>query len=38
LIEYRRGVVEILNRPVLEAASCECYEIANSAYDSIVMK
>ena len=37
-IEYRRGVIKILNRPGLETASCECYKIAKTAYDSIVMK
>ncbi len=25
LIQYSRGSIEILNRPALEAASCECY-------------
>lgn len=38
LIEYRRGVIKILDRPGLEAASCECYKITKTAYDSIVMK
>jgi CRP-like cAMP-binding protein len=37
-IEYRRGVIRILDRPGLEAASCGCYEIATTAYDSIVRK
>jgi CRP-like cAMP-binding protein len=38
LIEYRRGVIKILNRPGLEAASCECYQITRSAYHSIMEK
>jgi CRP-like cAMP-binding protein len=37
-IEYRRGVIKILDRPGLEAASCECYKITRTAYDSIVTK
>jgi CRP-like cAMP-binding protein len=37
-IEYRRGVIKILNQKGLEDASCECYEITNAAYESIVMK
>ena len=37
-IEYRRGVIKILNRKGLEDAGCECYEIAKTAYESIVMK
>jgi CRP-like cAMP-binding protein len=36
-IEYWHGTIKILNRPGLEAASCDCYKIAKSAYDSIVM-
>ena len=37
-IAYRRGVIKILNRKGLEDAGCECYEIAKTAYESIVMK
>jgi CRP-like cAMP-binding protein len=37
VIAYRRGVIKILNRRGLEAASCECYEVAKTAYESIVM-
>lgn len=38
LIDYRRGVIKILNRKGLEDASCRCYEITETAYESIVMK
>ena len=38
VIAYRRGTIKILNRAGLEAASCECYEVAKTAYDAIVMK
>ena len=36
LISYRRGVLRILNRKKLEAASCECYEVAKAFYDRIM--
>jgi CRP-like cAMP-binding protein len=36
LIRYRRGVMHIINREGLEAASCECYEISKSYYERIV--
>ena len=26
-VDYRDGLIELLDRPVLEAASCECYEV-----------
>ena len=35
-ITYRRGVVHILNRKKLEAASCECYEVTKAFYDRIM--
>jgi Mn-dependent DtxR family transcriptional regulator len=33
LIEYRRGRVNILDRPGLQRRSCECYEAIEHAYD-----
>jgi CRP-like cAMP-binding protein len=36
LITYRRGVLRILNRKKLEAASCECYEVTKAFYDRIM--
>ena len=38
IIAYRRGVIKILDRRGLEAASCQCYQIIKTAYQSIVMK
>jgi CRP-like cAMP-binding protein len=36
VITYRRGVIRILNRKSLEAASCECYEVTKAFYDRIM--
>ena len=33
LIRYRRGRITILNRPGLEAAACECYQIVKVEFD-----
>jgi CRP-like cAMP-binding protein len=38
IIAYRRGVIKILDRRGLETASCECYKVAKTAYESIVMQ
>jgi CRP-like cAMP-binding protein len=35
-ITYRRGIMRILNREGLEAASCECYEVTRSFYERIM--
>jgi len=35
LIRYRRGLIQILNRPAIEAASCECYEVVLADYERI---
>jgi CRP-like cAMP-binding protein len=32
LIQYRRGVLQVLNRPALEAMACSCYEAFNEMY------
>ena len=37
IIAYRRGLIKILDRRGLEAASCECYKIVKTAYESIVI-
>jgi CRP-like cAMP-binding protein len=36
LITYRRGVLRIVNRTKLEAASCECYAVTKAFYDRIM--
>ena len=36
VIAYRRGVMRILNRHKLEAASCECYQVTKAFYDRII--
>lgn len=36
LIQYRRGVIDVLDRRGLEAASCECYGVITMFYDRIM--
>ncbi len=36
LIAYRRGVLRVLDRAGLEAASCECYEVLKRLYPHIM--
>lgn len=36
LIRYRRGVVVIMDRPRLEAATCECYGIVREEFDRLL--
>lgn len=36
MIRYRRGVVDILDRPGLEATSCECYGVVRGVYDRLL--
>lgn len=35
-IRYRRGVVDIINREGLEAASCECYGVVRKTYERLL--
>jgi CRP-like cAMP-binding protein len=35
IISYNRGVVEILDRRKLEAASCECYEVIKEEFERL---
>ena len=36
LIRYRRGVVDILDRPGLEAMACECYGAVRRGYERLL--
>lgn len=36
LITYSRGVVKVLDRAGLEAASCPCYRVNKSVYDRML--
>jgi Mn-dependent DtxR family transcriptional regulator len=36
LIRYRRGIVRVLDRTGLEAASCECYGVIKQEYDRLL--
>jgi CRP-like cAMP-binding protein len=36
LIKYSRGTVHILDRPGLERACCECYQVVSNEYDRLL--
>jgi len=36
LIRYRRGVVDIIDRPALEAQACECYGVIRKTYSRLL--
>ena len=36
LISYRRGKIQILDRPGLERAACECYAIVKDRFDAFL--
>jgi hypothetical protein len=36
LIRYGGGRMAVIDRPGLEAATCECYGMARRAYDSLI--
>ena len=36
LISYRRGTIQVLDRPGLENASCECYAIVKERFDAFL--
>ena len=35
-IDYSRGRIQIVNRPGLESAACECYRIVKATYDRLL--
>ncbi len=36
LIDYRRGHIEVLDRPGLEQRVCECYQVVKTEYDRLL--
>jgi CRP-like cAMP-binding protein len=36
LISYRRGTIQVLDRPGMERASCECYAIVKERFDAFL--
>src|SRR6202521_3750317 len=36
LISYRRGRITVLDRPGLEARSCECYQVVKTEFDRLL--
>jgi energy-converting hydrogenase Eha subunit F len=36
LISYRRGKIQVLDRPGLEKAACECYAIVRARFDAFL--
>ena len=36
LIRYHRGRITVLDRPKLEARSCECYQVVKTEFDRLL--
>lgn len=36
LIQYKRGHITVLDRPGLEAAACECYQVVKTEFDRLL--
>jgi CRP-like cAMP-binding protein len=36
LIQYRRGTITVLDRPGVEARSCECYQVVKTEFDRLL--
>jgi Mn-dependent DtxR family transcriptional regulator len=36
LISYRRGTITVLDRPGVEARSCECYQVVKTEFERLL--
>jgi Mn-dependent DtxR family transcriptional regulator len=36
LVHYQRGKITVLDRPALEARSCECYKVVKAEFDRLL--
>jgi Mn-dependent DtxR family transcriptional regulator len=36
LVTYRRGKITVLDRPRLQARSCECYDVVKREFDRLL--
>ncbi len=36
IVKYRRGKITVIDRPALEARSCECYEVVKKEFDRLL--
>ena len=36
LVSYRRGKITVLDRPGVEARSCECYQVVKTEFDRLL--
>ena len=36
IIRYARGRITVLDRPMLEARTCECYAVVKTEYDRLL--
>jgi hypothetical protein len=36
MIRYRRGVVDVVDRPALQQLSCECYRVIRGNYERLL--
>lgn len=36
IIDYKRGVIKVLDRPQLEKKACECYQVVKNEFDRLL--